>query len=131
MNEEKHAASSTGARAFQLDELVREHVRDGFSRTGIRSDDALTTINWFEPGYTSVGQHSHPFDQLSYVLTGSMRFFVGDDIIDVVAPAVVHIPGNVPHGAEPLGDEKVLNIDVYAPVREDYLPLCEHQHFGQ
>lgn len=131
MNEKHINPSSPVARAFQLDELEREHVRAGFSRTGIRSDDALTTINWFEPGYTSVGQHSHPFDQLSYVLSGAMRFFVGDEIIDVVAPGVVHIPGDVPHGAEPIGDERVLNIDVYAPVREDYLPLCEHQNFGQ
>lgn len=123
-------SGSSGARAFKLDELDLEEVRPGFSRTGIRSDDALTTINWFEPGYTSIGQHSHPFDQLSYVLSGAMRFFVGDEIIDLTAPSVLHIPGGVPHGAEPLGDERVLNIDVYAPVREDYLPLCEHQNFG-
>ncbi|MDR7084420.1 hypothetical protein J2X01_004164, partial [Arthrobacter ginsengisoli] len=27
--------------------------------------------------------------------------------------------------------EKALNIDVFAPVREDYLSLCEHQGYEQ
>lgn len=119
--------TSRNAQAFQLDDLQVEEVRPGFTRTGVRSDDALTTVNWFDPDYRSAGQHDHPFDQLSYVLTGAMRFYVGEEIIEVTAPAVVHIPANLPHGAEPLGDEKVLNIDVFAPVREDYLYLCADQ----
>ena len=117
------------AQAFQLNELELDEVRPGFSRTGLRSDGALTTINWFEPGYKTIGPHSHPFDQLSYVLCGSMRFFVADQIFDLVAPAVLHIPGGVPHCAEPIGPERALNVDIFAPIRNDYLFLCEHQRF--
>ena len=120
----------TGAKAFSLDDLELQQVRPGFSRTGIRSDGAVTTVNWFDPGYKTVGPHSHPFDQLSYVLAGAMRFYVGDEVFDLIAPAVLHIPGGVPHCAEPLGEERALNIDVFAPVREDYLGLCEHQGYG-
>lgn len=120
-----------GAKVFHLDDLEMQEVRPGFSRTGIRSDGAVTTVNWFEPGYKTVGPHSHSFDQLSYVLAGAMRFYVGDEVFDLTAPAVLHIPGGVPHCAEPLGEEKALNIDVFAPLREDYLGLCEHQGYGQ
>ena len=120
-----------GAKAFNLDGLQLVEVRPGFSRTGIRSDGAVTTVNWFDPGYKTVGPHSHPFDQLSYVLAGAMRFYVGDEVFDLTSPAVLHIPGGVPHCAEPLGEERALNIDVFAPVREDYLSLCEHQGYGQ
>lgn len=119
--------TSRQAQAFQLDELQFEEVRPGFTRAGVRSDESVTTVNWFDPDYRSAGQHDHPFDQLSYVLTGAMRFYVGEDIIEVTAPAAVHIPANLPHGAEPLGTERVLNIDVFAPAREDYLYLCTHQ----
>jgi mannose-6-phosphate isomerase-like protein (cupin superfamily) len=121
----------SGAKVFHLDSLEMQEVRPGFSRTGIRSDGAVTTVNWFEPGYKTVGPHSHPFDQLSYVLAGAMRFYVGEEVFDLTAPAVLHIPGGVPHCAEPLGEEKALNIDVFAPLREDYLGLCEHQGYGQ
>ncbi|MBX5204060.1 cupin domain-containing protein [Rhizobium sp. NZLR1] len=99
-------------------------VRDGLSRTGIRAENALITINWLEAGYKSIGQHSHPFDQVSLVLSGRMRFFLGSEIKDVAAPAAVYIPGGLPHGGEPLGSERVLNIDVFAPLRKDYLPHC-------
>lgn len=117
------------ARAYRLDQMDLTQVRPGFARTGLRTRDSVSTVNWFEPGYRSTGRHAHPFDQLSYVLAGSMRFWVGEEVFDLVAPSVLYIPAGVPHGAEPLGDERVLNVDIFAPVREDYLPLCAHQGF--
>jgi quercetin dioxygenase-like cupin family protein len=90
---------------------------------------AVHTVNWFEPDYRSSGPHTHWFDQMSYVLAGSMRFWVGDAIFDLHAPSVLYIPGGVPHAAQPLGEERALNVDVFAPVRDDYLSLCEHQGF--
>lgn len=123
-------APKNAARVFRLDQLPLTEVRPGFARTGLRSDGAVTTVNWFEPGYRSIGPHAHPFDQLSYVLCGAMRFWVGDEVFDVQAPSVLYIPGGVPHCAEPLGDKRALNVDVFAPLREDYLPLCEHQGFN-
>lgn len=122
---------SRQAKAFKLDEMALQQVRPGFARTGVRSDGSLTTINWFEPGFRSQGPHEHPFDQLSFVLTGAMRFYVGEQVIELQSPSVLHIPGGVPHGAEPIGDDRVLNVDVYAPVRADYLFLCEHQEFDR
>jgi mannose-6-phosphate isomerase-like protein (cupin superfamily) len=118
---------SDSAQVFALDELATQTVREGFSRTALRTDNGLTTVNWLEPGYRSAGTHSHPFDQLSYVLTGTMRFQLGDRTVEVRAPGAVYIPADLPHGGEPVGDERVLNIDVYAPVRKDYLPLAVHQ----
>ena len=116
-------------KAYRLDEMPLSPVRPGFSRTGIRSEQSVHTINWFEPGYKSIGRHSHPFDQVSYVMAGRLRFFVGDEAFELIAPSVLYVPANVPHGAEPIGDERVLNIDVFSPAREDYLPLCEYQRF--
>ncbi|MDP9995733.1 quercetin dioxygenase-like cupin family protein [Variovorax boronicumulans] len=123
------ARHTNPARVYKLDEMALEQVRSGFSRTGLRAQNCITTVNWFEPGYKSTGRHSHPFDQLSYVLTGTLRFWVDDEVFDMVAPSMLYIPPNATHGAEPLGDERVLNVDVFSPVREDYLPLCAHQHF--
>jgi mannose-6-phosphate isomerase-like protein (cupin superfamily) len=110
-----------------FDDLPVDHVRDGFWRAGVRSDGALTTLNWIEPGYVSPGPHSHEFDQISYVLTGTMRFFLGDETVEVSAPGIVYIPGGLPHGGEPVGDERVLNLDVFAPAREDYLSWTANQ----
>jgi mannose-6-phosphate isomerase-like protein (cupin superfamily) len=117
--------TSGGPRAYRLDELAFEHLRPGFKRSALVSDSALVTVNWFEPGYVSQGPHQHDCDQLSFVLSGAMRFFVGSETVDVESPGALHIPGGVPHAAQPIGDERVLNLDVYAPVREDYRYLSE------
>jgi hypothetical protein len=37
------------------------------------------------------------------------------------------VPPNVVHYAEPVGDEVCLNLDVFAPVRADYLHLVDYQ----
>ncbi|RDD69854.1 cupin domain-containing protein [Paracoccus versutus] len=116
------------ARIFPFDQMPLEEVRQGFARTALRSSDTLTTVNWFDPGYRSSGQHEHPFDQVSLVLTGRLRFFLGDEVREVAAPAAVYIPGGLPHGAEPVGEERVLNIDIFGPPREDYLYLCANRN---
>ena len=37
------------------------------------------------------------------------------------------IPPDVEHCGEPLGVEPVMNLDVFSPIREDYLHLVEYQ----
>ena len=58
--------------------------------------------------------HSHENEQLTYILEGTLRFWLGDDeaeIVDVHAGEVLHIPANVPHRAEALED--TLDVDVF------------------
>jgi quercetin dioxygenase-like cupin family protein len=45
----------------------------------------------------------------------------------VRAGEFLYIPAGTPHTGRVAGDEAVLNIDVFAPVRGDYLYLAEHQ----
>ena len=114
-------------RVYTFDQMPREVVRDGLSRVAVRSDGAIVTLNWFEPEYRSVGQHSHPFDQLSFVFSGTLEFTVDDQRLLVPTGSVLRIPAGVAHGSEPVGDERVLNADVFAPLREDFRYLTSYQ----
>ena len=87
----------TGPKAFNLEDLELKQVRQGFSRHRDQVRRCRHHRQLVEAGYTTVGPHSHPFDQLSYVTAGAMRFYVGDEVFDLTAPAVLHIPGGVPH----------------------------------
>ena len=40
---------------------------------------------------------------------------------------MIRIPPDVEHWAEVIGDEPVMNLDVFNPIREDYKHLVEHQ----
>lgn len=64
--------------------------------------------------------HQHLQEQTGYMVSGSLRFFgeVGEMV--VVAGSSWSFKGGIMHGAEVLVDSVV--IEVFSPVREDYLP---------
>ena len=107
-------------------DLARESVRPGVSRAAFRGEEVLMVMNWLEPGM-EVRPHSHPFEQIAYVLKGRMRFVIGGEECVVEEGGVVRIPPDIEHCGEPLGSETVMNLDVFAPIREDYLHLVDYQ----
>lgn len=108
------------------DVLPKEAVRPGVTRAGFRGEDVLLVMNWLQPGM-QVRPHRHPFEQLSCVVQGRMRFVVDGDVIEADTGSVIRIPPDVEHYGEPIGNETVLNLDVFSPVREDYRHLVAHQ----
>ena len=65
-------------------------------------------------------RHSHPHEQTGYLVSGRMRLTIGDDVYDVHSGDSWCIGGNVAH--EALALEESVAVEVFAPVREDYLP---------
>jgi quercetin dioxygenase-like cupin family protein len=114
---------------YHWDTLPKEPVRPGVTRAGFRGDDVLMVMNWLQPGM-QVNPHRHPFEQLVYIVQGKMRFVVGDEVIEAKAGSVIRIPPDVEHYGEPIGDETVLNLDVFSPIRDDYRHLVEYQTKG-
>lgn len=106
--------------------LDRETVRKGVERVGFRGDDVLLVMNWLEPGM-DVNPHSHPFEQVAVIVSGHVRFHVGDEVFEAGPGTFIRIPPNVEHYGEPIGDEPALNLDVFSPIREDYKHLVEYQ----
>ena len=115
-----------GTKVYRWESLPREEVRPGVTRAAFRGDNALMVMNWLEPGM-EVRPHSHPFEQLAYILAGRVRFTVGGEVVEVGAGEVLRIPPDVVHCGEPVGDETAINLDVFAPVRDDYRHLTEYQ----
>jgi quercetin dioxygenase-like cupin family protein len=69
-----------------------------------------------------VPTHSHHNEQLTYILEGTLRFYLGEDgseVVDVSAGEVLTIPPHLVHKAEALED--TLDVDVFTPPREDWL----------
>lgn len=111
---------------YHWDELPKEAVRAGVTRAGFRGDDVLLVMNWLEPGMQT-NPHRHPFEQIVYVVQGRMRFVVGDEVIEADAGSVIRVPPDVLHYGEPIGDQPVLNLDVFSPFRQDYGHLVAYQ----
>lgn len=65
--------------------------------------------------------HSHPHEQTGCVVKGALRFDVDGEILIARPGDSWNLPSNVPHSAEALEDTVV--IEVFSPVREDYLAM--------
>ncbi len=64
--------------------------------------------------------HSHPHEQIGYLVQGHLRLTIGEDLCDVQPGDSWCIPGDTLHCAECLAD--AVAVEVFAPRREDYLP---------
>ena len=117
---------SQKAKLYSWDSLPKETVRPGVVRSGFSGDQALMVMNWLEPGM-EVNPHSHPFEQLVYVVQGTMRFVIDGEEFIAGPGNLIRIPPDAKHFGEPIGDETVLNLDVFSPIREDYSHLVEYQ----
>lgn len=65
-------------------------------------------------------KHSHPHEQTGYLVRGRIRLTVRAETYDVKPGDSWCIPTDFEHSAEALEDS--LAVEVFSPVREDYLP---------
>ena len=71
--------------------------------------------------------HSHPQEQIMIVISGYCDEVIGDKIYRVKEGDVLRLPPNVPHGAF-LRDVDCRAIDIFSPVRSDYVGKFHDQH---
>ena len=65
-------------------------------------------------------KHSHPHEQTGYLVSGRMDLTIGADTHRVSAGDSWCIPGDVEHSV--VAHEDSVAVEVFSPVREDYLP---------
>lgn len=75
-----------------------------------------------------VPQHAHANEQVSYIVTGALKFTIDGREIVVSGGEVLHIPGAIPHSAQAIED--TLAIDVFSPVRQDWIDKTD-SYFGR
>jgi len=65
-------------------------------------------------------RHSHPHEQLAYVISGHLRVSCGAEAFEARAGDSFVVKGGVEHQAWAL--EPCLVLDVFTPARDEYLP---------
>ncbi len=111
-------------RQFRWEEMPREEVTEDISRRLVTGKRMMLAHVYLDEG-SVVPRHAHENEQLTYILEGALRFWIGEEGAEdeeelvVRAGEVLHIPANVPHEAEALED--TLDVDVFSPPRQDWL----------
>ena len=106
---------------YRWDEMPKEELTETFARRLITGDRVMLAHVYIKKG-SVVPRHTHENEQITYILEGGLRFWIGEDesqVIDVMAGEVLHIPSMVQHKAEALED--TLDVDIFSPPRQDWL----------
>lgn len=107
-------------RLIRWDDMPKERVSDLLERRLITGERMMLAHVYLAKGCI-VPQHSHENEQLTYILSGALRFWIGPEEREVMVRAgeVLVIPSNVLHKAEAVED--TLDVDIFSPPRQDWL----------
>lgn len=90
----------------------------GLSRQVLAYSSKLMLVRHLMAKGWNGARHSHPHEQLVYVLRGHIRFNVGNRTFDARAGSSFVVPGGIEHQASAIEESEAL--DVFTPFREDY-----------
>ena len=108
------------------DALEWAHVRRGVERKVIIAAETSLQLVRFQPGH-EINPHAHDFEQVAYILSGTLDYFVANEKGDMVAHrmtagSTLAIPAGARHYGQNVGSEPVLNLDIYPVRRPELLP---------
>jgi mannose-6-phosphate isomerase-like protein (cupin superfamily) len=70
---------------------------------------------WLDPHTKGPGPHSHPEDDVFYVLAGTMSVLVGTEWVEAGTGSFILVPGGMTHDFENRGPERAGVLNVSAP----------------
>ncbi len=117
MTGEMQTPGTTGY--FTTEQLRAASVVPGAIFRFVAGERLMALHGTLEPN-ASLPLHSHPHEQITYVLTGSVAFQVGDERREMRPGDGLVILGGVMHGAVQVGDEGATIFEIFTPIREEY-----------
>ncbi len=103
---------------YRWEEVAQDHPVPLLHRRLIKGNEMLLAMIELEKGCT-VGLHHHDSEQIAYVISGHVRWGVGDPgtperrEFEMRGGEVLHLPSNLPHQIEALEESQIL--DMLAP----------------
>ena len=96
-----------------------EDLGDGIKRKVLSYHESLMVVEvHFEEGAIGA-MHSHPHEQITYILEGEFEFNIGGEKKVVKTGDTTFKEANIPHGAVCLKAGRLL--DIFTPYREDFV----------
>jgi quercetin dioxygenase-like cupin family protein len=104
--------------------VAHEHGKESVPENGLKrrvlayNDKLFLAEHEMVKGWVGT-VHSHPHDQIVYVVHGHIRVTCQGNTFDVRTGDTFAVRGGVQHGASAIEDSRV--VDVFTPCREDYV----------
>jgi len=107
---------------IQEKKIKKEQIGPGRERYLGYTDKLMMVIIDFNDGPTSEPDppHSHPHEQVSYVVSGEVIVYIGEEATRMAPGDIFTVPPNVPHTVQLL-TEYVRLVDTFTPIRDEFL----------
>ncbi len=109
------------ARLFKWSEIPYERLNERIERRFVHGESVMLAQLRLARG-AIVPLHSHHHEQVSYIVEGTLKFWIGGEDgkeILVRAGEILHLPAHLPHKVEATEDSVAL--DLFSPPREDWI----------
>ena len=120
----------TDVRKLSWDDMAVEELTPLIGRRLIYTEKQMLAHVYLKQGAV-VPAHDHVNEQITYILSGALRFWIGEhadnpgsEFVDVRAGDVLVIPSMVRHRAEALED--TLDVDIFNPPRQDWIDKSDN-----
>lgn len=88
--------------------------------TGLHGERMMMVLGTTLPGNTGP-MHSHPHEQIGMVCAGRGSVRIGKEEKILQKGDFYSIPANIPHGDTCIGEEPFVMLEIFSPVREDFI----------
>ncbi|MBD3217058.1 MAG: cupin domain-containing protein [candidate division Zixibacteria bacterium] len=88
--------------------------------TGMHGEPMMIVRHNIDPG-AEAPMHAHPQEQVGLVFEGEGLLTIGDERRKVKRGDYYCMPSNIPHGVVNTGESTLQMIEVFHPIREDFL----------
>ena len=100
---------------------VEETIMENSARARVVRTDQVMACRIIAPAGILTETHSHPFDQITHMVRGKLKFQIGDKGHKTVGPGdVLVVPAGTPHGGEVL--EEAEYIDFFSDLNPMFTP---------
>jgi quercetin dioxygenase-like cupin family protein len=118
----KHRKQEVEMSTLKESEITPEQIGEGRTRYLAHTEKLMMTVIDFRDGPTGKPDppHSHPHEQISYVVSGELIVSIGDEQKRIGSGDMFSVPPNVPHTVQLL-TEHVRLVDTFHPIRDEFL----------
>ncbi len=103
---------------FNPEECVKINPAVGIGVFAAECEKMTLTIMELKPNLVT-DEHSHPHEQVGYMIEGDAVFIINGEPHSVRAGQMWCLPGGVPHQVK-VGRQGIRVVEVFYPVREDF-----------
>ncbi len=103
---------------FKTDAFTRKDVLPGITVGSVHLADLMLTHFTFKTG-AAVPEHSHPHQQITFLVRGEMEFTLEGEMRLLHAGEGCSVPPDARHAVRALTEAEA--VDCWHPIREDYI----------